>query len=369
MLSAIIHPGGTMTSFTEHTTAQPDEAPSRRLVRSRDGRWLGGVSAGLGRYFDVNPLVYRIAFAALALAGGTGLVLYLAAWLVIPHEDAEDSIAAESLREHRDRPWLLLGVGLLGLGAVLVLSEASIWPGPGNVWLAATLAGAAIVWWHVAGKGIGQGAQASPVEPRSRARRPSLLLPVAGLLLAAAGFVGLLDVLGAFDVDGRIAFALATGLVGAAVVGGALTGRRVGGLVLLGAVLLVGFAAAALSPVSVSSGIGERDVHPLTAAELRPSYDLGIGELTVDLGAVRLEPGRTKVEVRLGIGELVVVVPEGAALEIDAHAGAGNIEVLGRTDDGAGADTRVVVPGPSATAPVLVVDAHVGLGDLQVRTG
>ena len=59
----------------------------------------------------------------------------------------------------------------------------------------------------------------------------------------------------------------------------------------------------------------------------------------------------------------------GTGLEIDAHAGAGNVEVLGRTDDGAGADTRVIVPRPFATAPVLVLDANVGLGDLQVRAG
>ena len=65
-----------------------DEAPTRRLVRPTEGRWLGGVAAGLGRYFDVNPLVYRIAFAALALVGGTGILLYLAAWLVIPGEHA-----------------------------------------------------------------------------------------------------------------------------------------------------------------------------------------------------------------------------------------------------------------------------------------
>ena len=74
-----------MSDTLDHTTI--DEAPARRLVRSRDDRWLGGVAGGLGRYFDVNPLVYRIAFAALALVGGTGVLLYLAAWLVIPGED------------------------------------------------------------------------------------------------------------------------------------------------------------------------------------------------------------------------------------------------------------------------------------------
>src|ERR687898_790715 len=139
-------------------------APPRRLVRVDEGRWLGGVAVGLGRYFDVNPLVYRIAFAALAFAGGTGLLLYLAAWLVMPSEDRDESIAVDVLRQHRDRPWLLLGVALLSLAAVLALSEARFWPGPGNVWLAATLAGAALVWWHVSGRHRSE-AQRSAAQP------------------------------------------------------------------------------------------------------------------------------------------------------------------------------------------------------------
>src|SRR5688572_2030443 len=130
-------------------TTTLDEAPPRRLVRPLDGRWLGGVAAGLGRYFDVNPLVYRIAFAALALVGGTGLLLYLAAWLVIPEEGREESTAVEALRQRRDQPWLLVGVGLLAFGALFALSEARFWPGTGNVWLAATLVGGALVWWHL----------------------------------------------------------------------------------------------------------------------------------------------------------------------------------------------------------------------------
>ena len=82
-----------MTETTE--TIKDPAAEPRRLTRSREGRWLGGVSAGLGAYFDLNPMVYRIAFAALALAGGTGILLYVAAWLVIPDDGEEDSIAAD----------------------------------------------------------------------------------------------------------------------------------------------------------------------------------------------------------------------------------------------------------------------------------
>ena len=146
-----------------------DEAPARRLVRTTDGRWLGGVAAGLGRYFDINPLVYRIAFAALALAGGTGLLLYLAAFLVIPAEDAGESIAVEALRTRRDQPWLLLGVGMLSFGALFALSEARFWPGTGNFWLAAVLAGGALVWWNVSSRR--RPAQAAPATATATARR------------------------------------------------------------------------------------------------------------------------------------------------------------------------------------------------------
>ena len=76
-----------MSDTTDTDHARRGAGPAAR-PRTDEGRWLGGVSAGLGRYFDINPLVYRVAFAALALAGGTGILLYLAAWLVIPHERA-----------------------------------------------------------------------------------------------------------------------------------------------------------------------------------------------------------------------------------------------------------------------------------------
>ena len=115
-----------MTETTEtipHAAAEP-----RRLFRAEDGRWLGGVCAGLGRYFELNPMIYRIGFVALALAGGTGILLYVAAWLVMPDEGVEDSIAAEAIKKRRERPWLLVGVGLLGFAAIIGLSSARLWP-------------------------------------------------------------------------------------------------------------------------------------------------------------------------------------------------------------------------------------------------
>jgi len=352
------------------------ESPPRRLVRVSKGRWVGGVSAGLGRYFDVNPLIYRIAFAALALAGGTGILLYIAAWLVMPAEDRDESVAVETLRTHRDRPWLLLGVGLLGLASVLALSEADFWPGSGNIWFAAVLAGAALVWWnlarrdehrdeHAAAYAVGE----QPPVAAPRPRRPSATLPVFGALLAAAGVLGLLAVLDVYEADVPVALAVGVAVVGLAIAVGAQTGRRVGGLIVLGLVLLAAFGAAASSPVSFNSGIGERVERPLAASELERSYELGIGDFTVDLANVELPPGRTEVDVKLGIGEVVVTVPRDAAIDVDARSGIGEVDVLGETEDGTGAQERILLSGATADAPRLVLDADVAIGRVEVRRG
>ena len=366
-------------------TTPIEDAPARRLVRVDEGRWLGGVAAGLGRYFDVNPLVYRIAFVALAFAGGTGILLYLAAWLVIPAEDQEDSTAVQALREHRDRPWLLLGVGLLLLGAVLVLSDSELWHGLGNMWLAALLGGAALLWWHLAHRdeqparpvktAAADGATATtattavvPAPPRAP-RKPSLTLPVLGTLLAVAGVLGLLAVLDVYEIDLDLALAVAVAIVGVAIAVGTFVGYRVGALVPLGLLLLSCFAIAAALPVSVSSGIGDKVDRPLDAAVLEQSYEYGIGDYELDLRNVALAKGETHVGVSLGIGSLVVTVPDGVAVDVDAHAGAGEVTVFGSRDDGVGADRELRIPGPEADSPTLDLDASVGIGEIEVRRG
>jgi phage shock protein PspC (stress-responsive transcriptional regulator) len=367
-------------SETIDDTPTFDEAPPRRLVRTTEGRWLGGVCAGLGRYFDVNPLVYRIAFVALSLAGGTGLLLYLAAYLVVPDEHADESIAVEAMRTRRDQPWLLLGVGLLGFGALFALTEASFWPGNGNFWFAAVLAGAALVWWRVstrdrpvsAAPAAGEAGPAAPptapAAPRPPAR-PSLFAPVVGALLAASGLLGLMLVLSVFDVDLEVVLAAGVTVVGAAVAVGAMTQRRVGGLVFLGLILLAAFGVAAATPVSISAGAGDKNERPLTIAALQPSYKLGVGELDVDLRAIELPSGTTSVDASVGAGELVITVPADVALEIDAHAGVGEIDVLGERDDGIDVDRTLTRAGTTPDAPLLRLEADVGFGVIEVRRG
>jgi len=56
---------------------------------------LGGVAAGIARYLSVDVTVVRIIFAVLTFVGGAGIPLYLAGWLLIPEEGADQSIASQ----------------------------------------------------------------------------------------------------------------------------------------------------------------------------------------------------------------------------------------------------------------------------------
>jgi len=55
---------------------------------------LGGVAAGIARYLDVDVTLIRIAFAVLTVIGGAAVPVYLAAWLLIPEDGTDQSIAA-----------------------------------------------------------------------------------------------------------------------------------------------------------------------------------------------------------------------------------------------------------------------------------
>jgi phage shock protein PspC (stress-responsive transcriptional regulator) len=74
-----------------------------RLHRSRRGRMLAGVAAGLADYLGVDPTLVRLAFVALAFMGGLAVPLYLAGWLVIPDEDGGPTVAEELLTRERAR--------------------------------------------------------------------------------------------------------------------------------------------------------------------------------------------------------------------------------------------------------------------------
>jgi phage shock protein PspC (stress-responsive transcriptional regulator) len=86
---------------------QEDRKDVRLLRRSLDGRILGGVAAGLARYFAVDVTHVRIVLVALSILGGAGVPLYLAAWVLIPVDASGITIADEVLSyvaSHLSRP-------------------------------------------------------------------------------------------------------------------------------------------------------------------------------------------------------------------------------------------------------------------------
>jgi phage shock protein C len=74
---AKLGPGGSAAS----TTAP---APVKRLMRSSRDKKLGGVCAGLADYFDLDPTIVRIVWLLAVLFAGTGLLVYLILWIVLP---------------------------------------------------------------------------------------------------------------------------------------------------------------------------------------------------------------------------------------------------------------------------------------------
>jgi phage shock protein PspC (stress-responsive transcriptional regulator) len=71
------------------------------LRRAHSGRILAGVAGGIAEYLDVDVAIVRLGFVVLTLMGGLGVPLYAAAWLFVPEEGCEQSMAADLLGRHQ----------------------------------------------------------------------------------------------------------------------------------------------------------------------------------------------------------------------------------------------------------------------------
>jgi phage shock protein PspC (stress-responsive transcriptional regulator) len=90
-----------------HSSTRDDQSPpqpdGRQLYRPVQDRMLAGVAAGIARYLGVDATIVRIVIAVLAVAGGAGVPLYVAGWLLIPEEGREQSIAGEFIQSRQLR--------------------------------------------------------------------------------------------------------------------------------------------------------------------------------------------------------------------------------------------------------------------------
>ena len=298
--------------MSEHTTHIPE---TRLLQRSRSDRMVAGVAGGLARYFDIHPAVFRVGFVVLTLLGGAGILIYAVAALAMPDEGKRDSIATAALRDRRDRPWPLIGLGLLAVAVVILLSRSTLWFDGGAWWLF-LIAGGLILWLT---------RQAATTEPGADAKA-----------LAAAD-------------SRRLRRAL----------------RRVT-IVLASILALIVVAVAifmAVFDVHPGRGIGDRQYTVGSVQELDSDYRLGIGSLELDLSDVRFPAGETRVATSVDVGDLEVIVPAGVAVRAHGEAQAGYVNILGEEDEGRNADVDVSQAGNR----VLVLDADVGAGALRVH--
>jgi phage shock protein PspC (stress-responsive transcriptional regulator) len=299
--------------MSEHITETTD---LRRLQRSRSDRMVAGVSGGLARYFEIHPAVFRVGFVVLTLLGGAGILIYLAAWLVIPDEGKDDSIATAALRNRRDRPWPLIGLGLLAVAGAILLSRATLWP-DGDSWWLFLLAGLLILWLT---------------------RQPTV------------------------DGDATTdAKALA-----------ARDSRRVRGVFKWIAITIVSLVTLAVLAVAIfmaifnvdlGNGIGERTYVVTSVDQLKDDYEVGIGSLDLDLSRLQLPEGETLVDARVDVGDLNVHVPADAAVRIHATVEVGEIELPnGIGGDGRNVESELIETGER----VLVIEARVGAGQVVV---
>jgi phage shock protein C len=64
----------------------------KRLYRSRKEQMLGGICGGLGEHLDVDPSIIRLVWLVVTLLSlGTGVIVYLAAWIIIPQFPGEST--------------------------------------------------------------------------------------------------------------------------------------------------------------------------------------------------------------------------------------------------------------------------------------
>lgn len=181
-----------------------------------------------------------------------------------------------------------------------------------------------------------------------------LVLGAILLLIGAAWLVVTLDL-----VDLPIQSAMAASLILIGIV--LLVVGRHGGLVTLGVILTVMLAFMSILDVPFEGGVGERTFRPAGTADLEAEYRMAVGRMTVDLTSIE---GTTvpDVEISLGIGQVVVILPDDVPVSVEGDAGAGQVVILGSEQNGFGVEHSV-----TENDALFEVRVSVGMGQVEVR--
>ena len=122
-----------MTVSSSDTPAIPNRPVRPRLTRSAIDRVAGGVCGGIGAHLGVSGWWIRL--GALVLIGFQpliGILLYVLTWLIMPAPTLADQPGADRPRLARPESTLLLGAGLVAIGALALASNLSFLHAPGG---------------------------------------------------------------------------------------------------------------------------------------------------------------------------------------------------------------------------------------------
>ncbi|WP_445279065.1 ATP-binding protein [Streptomyces sp. DSM 118148] len=207
-----------------------DPRPPRKLYRSSDGRWLGGVARGLAGHLGLPVIWVRLAFVGLFMANGLGALLYAAFWFFVPlgvggvggHKPP--LVGTETSPEGRRRLvarkpdkgqivalLLMVIVSMVFVGSVNLTNGAKAYLLP----VVLVAAGVALVW-----RQADNARRARWVEVGSRRRTLSLLRAAVGVLLVTAGVSAIFVMQGSAAHLGAVLQAALAVLVGITLLAG-----------------------------------------------------------------------------------------------------------------------------------------------------
>ncbi len=303
-----------------------------RLQRSSSDRVLTGVCGGLGRHTGVDPILFRVAFVALVFAAGSGILLYLALVVLMPREDGQQI-------------WSRSGGPRSGSGD-------NRYGAPG------------------ADQSPAYGPPPPPVPKGPRSPVPGVTV---ALLLIGVGVIALGTRYAEWSVAPSTYFAIAVAAVGVALLVTALGPwqRSKVGLIVLG--LMLSFGLFVTSAVDTRGGFdeatfGERSYRPASADQVRDTYQVVMGQSTLDLSEVEFgAEDPTTINVDVTMGNFEILVPRDVDLLLNGEASFGSVSVFGERNTNDGSYPGLGEgPGVGDGQAELVLDIDVQFGNAEV---
>lgn len=361
-----------MENTTEQTASPPLAAApvAAPLGRPSEGRIISGSALGVANKLGISPTLVRGAWVLLVFTG-IGIPLYALAWLLIPGEGEVRSIGERwASRLGGSQGWI--GIVLVVI-ALSVLAPALPFVDGGILIPTILLAGGILLYQQNFAKTAAEGTDTTMVDvqtPRTPRVPPPLKTPpsplgqiTVGATVIGLGVLALVDrASAAVDAAPRHYLALAVVILGLGVLAGTFYGRA-RWLIPIGLLLIPATAGAGV--VEYGSTAQDQTLRPTTFAELDQIYELGAGQLTIDLTDLPWNGETVELGGSVGVGKLELIVPAGVAIDAVTEVGIGASVSPSSTEGGLGIEHNYTVG--EGTAGTVTATLEVGIGEIEVH--